>query len=389
MPAHVEHARRLAAEVGAGNARFHAADFATAVDLDLPPFDYVVAHGVYSWVDTRAQRALRRFVDRHLKPGGLLFVSYNAMPGRADDVPFQRLAHALGQAFAGDSVERYSAASAVIGKLADARVPAITWSSALRQVTDSPGSYPPAYLAHEYLVAAWQPLWATEVRAAMAEIGLTSVGSATLIENFDAFVLGQKARDLLAGFEDDDLQEMLRDFFISQRFRRDVFIRDGQRLDDDEQRRRLLSSTFALSCPPGEVTYATATPAGKLRFDNSVARAVVAALSGGPRAPREMVAPGVGEQDVLANVLTLCAGDVARPVEGRTAPVSAVNTAILQHLDGPDELRCLALPCGTALSLDRAVLAALKGGGSVDDPKVATWLELLEIYDIRAKQGSA
>ena len=56
IPAHVEHARRLAAEAAIANVRFHPVDFATAVGLDLPPFDYLVAHGVYSWVDANQPR---------------------------------------------------------------------------------------------------------------------------------------------------------------------------------------------------------------------------------------------------------------------------------------------------------------------------------------------
>src|SRR5437879_256144 len=51
MPGHIEHATRLAAEAEADNAHFYAADFAAALALPLPRFDYIVAHGVYSWVD--------------------------------------------------------------------------------------------------------------------------------------------------------------------------------------------------------------------------------------------------------------------------------------------------------------------------------------------------
>ena len=46
--------------------------------------------------------------------------------------------------------------------------------------------------------SAWQPLYVTEVRAAMATIGLAPVGSATLIENFDRLALSDSARETLA-----------------------------------------------------------------------------------------------------------------------------------------------------------------------------------------------
>src|ERR1700730_16988956 len=51
MAVHVDHAAALAQEAGAAIAHFHTADFADALARHLPPFDYIVAHGVYTWVD--------------------------------------------------------------------------------------------------------------------------------------------------------------------------------------------------------------------------------------------------------------------------------------------------------------------------------------------------
>src|SRR5215471_18473806 len=113
MPRHIENARRLAAEAAISNVSFHAVDFTVAADLDLPPFDYIVAHGVYSWVDATSQRALRKFFDRRLKPGGLVYVSYNAMPGWTRDLPFQRVLRELAASFPGDSSARLAAAAEI------------------------------------------------------------------------------------------------------------------------------------------------------------------------------------------------------------------------------------------------------------------------------------
>src|SRR5580704_12829447 len=85
MPLHIDHASRLAAEAGASNTQFYGRDFAAAADLALPQFDYIVAHGVYTWVDRPTRAALREFIDRRLKPGGLAYISYNAMPGWLGD----------------------------------------------------------------------------------------------------------------------------------------------------------------------------------------------------------------------------------------------------------------------------------------------------------------
>src|SRR5262249_13537346 len=75
MTTHIESAQRFATECGIKNAEFYAADFATAGETDFGRFDYIVSHGVYSWVNEQTQDAMLRFIDRHLKPGGLVYVS--------------------------------------------------------------------------------------------------------------------------------------------------------------------------------------------------------------------------------------------------------------------------------------------------------------------------
>src|SRR2546430_940269 len=118
MPGHIEHATRLAAEAEAANAHFHAVDFASALALPLPRFDYIVAHGVYSWVDKPVRAQLRRFIDRHLRSGGLVYLSYNALPGWTSDLPFQHLVRELAADRPGVSAARFAGAAATAHQLA-------------------------------------------------------------------------------------------------------------------------------------------------------------------------------------------------------------------------------------------------------------------------------
>src|SRR5439155_10570920 len=134
MPAHIDHARRLAAAAAIPNLQLQAVDFAAAIDLELPQFDYIVAHGVYSWIGLEAQDALRRFIDRRLKPGGLAYLSYNAMPGWARDLPFQGLLRELGGTFRGDSFARLTAAAELARTLAGAGVSSLTASFVVREL---------------------------------------------------------------------------------------------------------------------------------------------------------------------------------------------------------------------------------------------------------------
>ena len=362
MPVHIEFAARLAAEADAPNARFLAADFAAALDRPLPRFDYIVAHGVYSWVDAEARARLRRFVDRRLRSGGLVYVSYNALPGWTGDLPFQHLARALAETTAGDSAARFGYAAHLIDRLAQAGAPPLASSHIVRELRDKPFAYPAGYLVHEFLHAGWQALYVTAVRRDMAEIGLKPVGSAYLAENFDGWVLRRRARRLLAEIADPDLRELARDFCLDQRFRADVFTRDAAPIDATEQRRRLFAAGLTLTRPAAGVAYRAPTPAGHLDFDNPAARAIVAALAAGPRPLDDIAAADIETRDLLANALALCAAGSVRPVETGQVPAATLNRTLRRHLGGPDDTPLIALPCGTALEIDGHLLDLLTSG---------------------------
>jgi SAM-dependent methyltransferase len=384
MPEHIDHAHRLAGEAGITNLRLDPVDFAGATKLPLPRYDYIVAHGVYSWVDGKTQAALRRFIDRHLAPGGLVYVSCNAMPGWVRDLPFQRLVLALGRSVPGDSAAGLAAAAKTIRAMAAAGVPALASSDTLADLGSRPQDYPPTYLVHEFMHSAWRPLYVTELRAAMAKIGLAPVGSATLIENFDAVVLSGPARAILAQIADPDIRELARDFFLDQRLRCDVFDRGNRRLGTEERARRLLASCYALARPAAAIHYRMATPAGEHAYDNPTARAIVARLAAGPCALAAL-APA---PDLLDTGLTLCAAGDVTPAEPRYAPVERLNRAIGRRLDGAEEIRWLALPCGTAVAADRELLRALRDGAELDDRRWPGWRDFLAAQGLGAQYST-
>ena len=93
-PAHIARARLLARQGAVDNIRFEEDSFEQLADgerADLPLFDYITLHGVWSWVSLENRQHIVRFIDRYLKPGGLVYVSYNAQPGWSNAGPLQRL----------------------------------------------------------------------------------------------------------------------------------------------------------------------------------------------------------------------------------------------------------------------------------------------------------
>lgn len=53
----------------------------TDIDKDIGLFDYIICHGVYSWVPTEVQDAIITTIQNHLTLNGVAYVSYNVYPG--------------------------------------------------------------------------------------------------------------------------------------------------------------------------------------------------------------------------------------------------------------------------------------------------------------------
>ena len=53
----------------------------TDITDDFGTFDYIICHGVYSWVPPEVQDAILRVASRNLSPQGLAYISYNTLPG--------------------------------------------------------------------------------------------------------------------------------------------------------------------------------------------------------------------------------------------------------------------------------------------------------------------
>lgn len=76
----VEKGNEVIANAGLTNVSLVQSDIAS-IGSEIGTFDYIIAHGVYSWVDDGVKEALLRLIDEHLAEDGIAYVSYNTYPG--------------------------------------------------------------------------------------------------------------------------------------------------------------------------------------------------------------------------------------------------------------------------------------------------------------------
>jgi SAM-dependent methyltransferase len=154
-PAQVAAAQQLAADAQLDNLVLLEDSFAELADgdVDLPQFDFVSMHGVYSWVNAEARKQIVKFLARYLKPGGIVHVSYNAMPGWASALPLQRRLLLEHQMYPGGTDVQLKEARRLVGALEQVQAAYLTDNAGpmLKDRLDSLRNDKSGYLGHEYM----------------------------------------------------------------------------------------------------------------------------------------------------------------------------------------------------------------------------------------------
>jgi SAM-dependent methyltransferase len=124
-PRAIEHAAALRDALRLTNVELHRADLTALPELGT--FDYVVAHGVYSWIAPEARDALLAACRAQLAPDGVAYVSYDVMPGgHVREITRQILRWHLRDI--DDPGERITAARSLLQALADAGSEQAAWA---------------------------------------------------------------------------------------------------------------------------------------------------------------------------------------------------------------------------------------------------------------------
>jgi hypothetical protein len=254
-PSQIAAARDRARAAALSNVTFHElsfADLAGPAGEALPMFDAITMHGVWSWVAPELQDAIVGFMARRLNPGGLVYVSYNVLPGWSAMAPVQRLMRELsGLAFARSDIAAGRAAG-MLKKLAEAKIVPAGFDAGRGRVEDLAAKGHLTYLAHEYLNEHWRPLYHLDVARAFAQAKLGFVGSTELLRNFSNVGYSAEQRELLAQVPSPELRETLRDFHDDILLRRDLFVRGVRRLPAARRDALLGDLELTLLKPPPE-----------------------------------------------------------------------------------------------------------------------------------------
>jgi len=217
----IEQGREIADRLSLANLSLRQMDLMDA-GAELGEFDYIIVHGVFSWVPRPVQDRLFQVCRQLLSPEGVVYISYNALPGWH----FRRVVRDLVRYHAlqfPDPETRVAQARAILDFVArESVVPNQILQDEVALLLERPDSY----VLHEHLESDNEALYFHEFLERARPHGLQYLGEAEfgsmLIEGFS-----RQVRETLPLITDDLVrQQQLMDFLRNRTFRQTLLVRD-------------------------------------------------------------------------------------------------------------------------------------------------------------------
>jgi hypothetical protein len=218
----LELAHRRAASGGLDNCIYKLPE---AGHISRERFSLVFAHGLYSWVDSATRKSLNQFFHHGIEDNGLLFLSYNLLPGW-DCLSFIKEQFSSSLEESPDDPE--DAARRGLQRLIELRdagalafhhnQAAIGFLDYLVEMDDI------QYTVQEFYGIDQQAFSFSEIHDTLRGCGLFYAADASMLENRVDLSVAEAGLDLLAQCQSAKELQSTRDLLQNRLFRRDIFI---------------------------------------------------------------------------------------------------------------------------------------------------------------------
>jgi len=281
-PAQAGFAQDLAQSCGNGAHLFDEAFEAFCRRDDLPEFDYIGLHGIWSWISDQNRAVIVDFLRRKLKVGGVLYISYNTQPGWAAMAPMRDLLteHAEKMSPPGAGIlPRVDAALQFAQRMLDTDAIYAKANPIVKGRLAHIMGQDRSYLAHEYFNRDWLPMPFSRMASWLDDAKLSYACSSHYPDLLDVINLTDDQKTLLAEIPDRMFRETVRDFLTNQQFRRDYWVRGARSLSMLERVEAIRAQRVVMVTPLSEVTMKVAGVLGDADLQESLYQPVLRFLS--------------------------------------------------------------------------------------------------------------
>lgn len=247
------------------------ADFCNRTDL--PEFDSIGLHGIWSWISDENRTLIVDFIRRKLKVGGALYISYNTLPGWAAFAPMRHLMteHASVMGSPGKGVvNRVDGALEFAQKLIDTNPMFARANPGVAERLKKVAEQNRHYLAHEYFNKDWHPMHFATISDWLSPAKISFTCSAHYLDHIDAINLTAEQQAMLKEIPDPTFIESVRDFMVNQQFRRDYWVKGARKLSTVEQAELIKKHRLILTSAREEVSLKITGALGEANLSESI-----------------------------------------------------------------------------------------------------------------------
>lgn len=401
------HANSLlqAAGIDAGACDDSFAEFADR--RDLPEFGFIALHGIWSWVSDENRSHILSILRRSLATGGVLYISYNTLPGWGASRPLRDLLALHAETVGAESqgiAGRVDGALAFAQELADKGAAYFRTNPAAAARLKWIAQNNKTYVAHEFFNRTWDPVTFAALAKRLHEAELEFAASARVLDQMETLNLSKDAQGMLGAIGHPILRESVRDFFVNQEFRRDLFVRGPRRLPGWERQEKLATIKLVLTAPAETIPLTTKSSAGsqidlaetiyrpilELFHKESYRPIVLAEIC--RRLPELSFAHVTEAASVLVGAGYACPAQSDATIEKAAPRCRALNWELLNRARSGDEIRYLASPVTGGGVLVQHVqqlflLARANGEKTPEDWARATWRQCAILGRRMVKDG--
>jgi len=187
-------------------------------------FDYIIAHGVYSWVPNEVQERMLAICARQLSPSGIAYISYNTLPGwRMRAVVRDAMTYHTRRLV--DPVQRVAQSRAMLEFLAESlKGDASPYGSVLKKEAEQLRTKDDYYILHDHLEAVNEPLYFHQFMERAGRHGLNYLGEADFVTMLGTEFAPPVTQTLASVAPDVQSREQYMDFLRARTFRQTLLV---------------------------------------------------------------------------------------------------------------------------------------------------------------------
>lgn len=290
----IDRANQALEASGLSNVKFLSEDI-SKISEDLGKFDFIITHGIYSWVPANVKDAILRISSENLKPNGIAYISYNCLPGwrMRGALRDMMLMHTAGIS---NVLEKVAQSKALIKFLAESCSEETPYGKYLRQELDLLTKVDDSYIAHDFLEVDNDALYFRDFLESAAKHKLAYLGdtdpSTMIVDNLP----GQAAETLKSLKLNLIATEQYMDFVRNRMFRSTLLCHadssitrniDSLKLQDFQATSLI---TLKQAHNGGQPAVFSHSGGGELTVSDSITAVIFETLAQTCRAPREVKA---------------------------------------------------------------------------------------------------